>query len=186
MNIVGVEILFDKTFCEIPNVGHFAIEFTPMKLPMSLAKYTPTIEPVFCADYPEVVDVWEASVRATHHFLPEADILYFKPLILNEYLKAVHLTCIKDESGRILGFMGVHEDSLEMLFLHPDARGKGIGKHFILHAINDLKVQKVGVNEQNPQAVGFYKHMGFVVVSRSELDGLGKPYPILHMQLATT
>lgn len=125
----------------------------------------------------------EASVRATHHFLSEEDILYFKSLILNGHLKAVHLTCVKDEAGRILGFMGVHEDSLEMLFLHPDARGKGIGKHLILHGINDLKVKKVDVNEQNPQAVGFYKQLGFEVVSRSELDGLGKPYPILHMQL---
>ena len=79
--------------------------------------------------------------------------------------------------------MGVYEDSLEMLFLHPDARGKGIGKRLILHAINDLKVKKVDVNEQNPQAVGFYEHMGFEIISRSELDGLGKPYPILHMQL---
>jgi putative acetyltransferase len=145
--------------------------------------YLPMIESVFSTDYPEVVDVWEASVRATHHFLPEADILYFKPLILNDYLKAVHLTCVKDETGRILGFMGINEDSLEMLFLHPDARGKGIGKLLILHAINDLKVKKVDVNEQNPQAVGFYEHIGFVVVNRSELDGLGNPYPILHMHL---
>lgn len=183
MNIAGVEILFSKTFCKKMNARHFAFKFTPTKLRMNSPNYLPTIESVFPTDYPEVVDVWEASVRATHHFLPEADILYFKPLILNEYLKAVHLTCVKDESGRILGFMGVHEDSLEMLFLHPDARGKGIGKFLVLHAVNELKVKKVDVNEQNPQAVEFYEHIGFEIVNRSELDGLGKPYPILHMQL---
>ncbi len=141
------------------------------------------IEGVSPNEYPEIVEVWEASVRATHHFLPEADILYFKPLILNEYLEAVYLTCVKDASGQIRGFMGIHEDGLEMLFLHPDARNKGIGKLFVLHAINDLKVKKVDVNEQNPQAVGFYERMGFEIVSRSELDGLGKPYPIVHMRL---
>lgn len=141
------------------------------------------IEGVSPNEYPEIVEVWEASVRATHHFLSEADILYFKPLILNEYLEAVYLTCVKDASGQIRGFMGIHEDGLEMLFLHPDARNKGIGKLFVLHAINDLKVKKVDVNEQNPQAVGFYERMGFEIVSRSELDGLGKPYPILHMRL---
>lgn len=142
-----------------------------------------TIEPVVPNEYPEVTDVWEASVRATHHFLTESDILYFKPLILNDYLKAVELSCIKDDKGRILGFMGVHGDSLEMLFIHPDARGQGIGKQLLLHSIHHLNVQKVDVNEQNPQALGFYEHMGFVVVSRSERDGLGKPYPLLHMQL---
>ena len=141
------------------------------------------LEPIFPSDYPEVTEVWEASVRATHHFLPEADILYFNPLILNEYLKAVDVVCTKDPAGRILGFMGVHDDSLEMLFIHPNARGKGIGSQFVQHAIHQLNVRKVDVNEQNPLAVGFYEHMGFVVVGRSELDGLGKPYPILHMEL---
>jgi len=56
-------------------------------------------------------------------------------------------------------------------------------KLVILHAINDLKVKKVDVNEQNPQAIGFYEHIRFEIINRSELDGLGKPYPILHMQL---
>ena len=79
-------------------------------------------------DYPEILDVWEASVRATHHFLKEEDILYFRPLILNTYLDAVELRCIKDQEKAIIGFMGVAEQNLEMLFIHPDFRGKGLGK----------------------------------------------------------
>lgn len=142
-----------------------------------------TIELAQPSDFAEIVEVWEASVRATHHFLPESDIQYFKPLILNEYLKAVHLECIRSLEGAIVGFMGVHDDSLEMLFIHPNARGQGLGKVFVAHAIKDLGVKRVDVNEQNPQAVGFYERMGFQVISRSETDGLGKPYPILHMKL---
>ena len=142
-----------------------------------------TIELAQPSDYVEIVEVWEASVRATHYFLPESDIQYFKPLILNEYLKAVHLECIRNLEGAIVGFMGVHDDSLEMLFIHPNARGQGLGKVFVTHAIKDLGVKRVDVNEQNPQAVGFYEHMGFQVISRSETDGMGKPYPILHMKL---
>lgn len=38
------------------------------------------------------------------------------------------------------------------------------------------------VNEQNPQAIGFYQYMGFIVVKRSETDMEGKPYPILTMK----
>ncbi|WP_229599697.1 hypothetical protein [Runella slithyformis] len=87
------------------------------------------IEPVLPAEYPEVTDVWEASVRATHHFLTEADIRHFRPLILNEYLKAVSLSCIKDEEGRILGFMGVCGDSLEMLFIHPTLAGGALASN---------------------------------------------------------
>lgn len=135
------------------------------------------------SEYPAIVELWEASVRATHHFLKEEDILYFKPLILNHYLDAVELSCIRDDSGVILGFQGVAEENLEMLFIHPDQRGKGIGKALLVHAVQNLGIKKVDVNEQNEQALGFYQHYGFKVISRSELDPSGKPYPILHMEL---
>ncbi|WP_421978366.1 GNAT family N-acetyltransferase [Roseivirga seohaensis] len=134
-------------------------------------------------EFPAIVDVWEASVRATHHFLKEEDILYFKPLILNEYLKAVDLRCVRDSNNNIIGFIGVAEQNIEMLFIHPDARGKGIGKSLTEYAIKILHCIKVDVNEDNEQAVGFYQNMGFKIISRSELDGTGKPYPILHMEL---
>ena len=139
------------------------------------------IETVESNDYPEIVDVWEASVRATHHFLKEEDILHFKPLILNEYLDLVTLHCMRAASGRIIGFSGVADGKLEMLFIHPDWRGKGIGKQLLEHAIYSQHARAVDVNEQNPQAVGFYQHLGFVVKSRSALDGQGNPYPLLHM-----
>ncbi|QQX75281.1 MULTISPECIES: GNAT family N-acetyltransferase [Aequorivita] len=134
-------------------------------------------------EYKEVVNVWEASVRATHHFLKEEDIAYFKPLILNTYLDAVELRCYRDENYKINGFVGVIDGSLEMLFIHPTHIGKRIGKTLLEYAINSLNVNKVDVNEQNQQAVGFYKHCGFETIGRSELDPSGKPYPILHMEL---
>ncbi len=134
-------------------------------------------------EYKELVNVWEASVRATHHFLKEEDILYFKPLILNTYLDAVELKSTKTESGKIIGFLGVAEQNLEMLFIHPEYRGKQIGKTLLNYSIEKMNVIKVDVNEQNEQAVGFYKKCGFEISSRSESDPSGKPYPILHMEL---
>ena len=142
-----------------------------------------TIDNIQKTEYQEVVEVWEASVRATHHFLKEEDIAYFKPLILNTYLDAVELRCIRNNEREIMGFLGVAEKNLEMLFVHPDHRGKRIGKSLLDFSISHLEVTKVDVNEQNEQAVGFYKHCGFEVIDRSELDATGKPYPILHMAL---
>lgn len=134
-------------------------------------------------EYPEVVEVWEASVRATHHFLKEEDIAYFKPLILRDYLKAVDLRCVRGETGRILGFLGVADANIEMLFVHPGAMGTGVGKILMRYALDHFHTTKVDVNEDNPNARAFYEHFGFQVVRRSPLDGLGKPYPILHMSL---
>jgi putative acetyltransferase len=141
------------------------------------------INEILESEYPETVAVWEASVRATHDFLKEEDIVYFRPLILNEYLKAVDLKCVKDSQKKIIGFLGVADRKIEMLFIHPDVRGHGIGKMLVDYAIHHMQSTKVDVNEQNRQAVGFYEHLGFTVISRSELDSLGMPYPILHMEL---
>lgn len=134
-------------------------------------------------EYSEVVQVWEASVRATHHFLKEADIKYFKPLILNTYLDAVDLRCVRNGKEEIIGFSGVADGNLEMLFIHPTERGNGIGKALLEYSIKEQKVTKVDVNEDNGQAVGFYEKFGFKTYGRSELDSSGKPYPTLHMKI---
>ncbi|MEC7826407.1 MAG: GNAT family N-acetyltransferase, partial [Pseudomonadota bacterium] len=44
-------------------------------------------------DYVSLIEIWEASVRATHDFLPEANITALKPLILEHYFDAVALRC---------------------------------------------------------------------------------------------
>lgn len=141
------------------------------------------IQPVTATDYFELTELWERSVRATHHFLQEEHIQYFKPLILQQYLAAVALRCIKDKNGNILAFSGVLDGKLEMLFVDPLARGGGYGKRLLNYAIQEQAVTKVDVNEANEQAVGFYKHMGFVQTGYSELDGTGKPFPLIHLAL---
>jgi putative acetyltransferase len=136
------------------------------------------------SEYSTLLEIWECSVRATHHFLEKKDIEIFKKIIQEkDVFNHVNLTCVRGINNNILGFMGVSNDSLEMLFIDAPSIGKGIGKMLLLHAINDLNITKIDVNEQNKQALKFYEHFGFKVTSRSELDGTGKPYPILHMQL---
>ena len=136
------------------------------------------------AAYEKLMNIWEASVRATHHFLTEDDIRFFKKLILEKnYLNHVDLYCIRTEQNVILGFSGISGNKLEMLFLDPTARGLGLGKLLLIHAIDHLYVSEVDVNEQNIDAVAFYEHFGFKTISRSALDGTGKPFPILHMAL---
>ena len=139
--------------------------------------------PVHAADLPRVVDVWEASVRATHHFLTEADIQFFKPLVREELPHVAHLACMRDGDGQAAGFIGVEHNKVEMLFVYPSWRGQGIGRQLMTYAITDLGATLVDVNEQNPQAVGFYMRMGFVAIGRSAEDGLGKPFPLLHLRV---
>ena len=141
------------------------------------------IEKACKEDYPELLLVWERSVRATHDFLAEQDILSLRPLILEHYFDAVELFCVRGPEGKILGFSGVAEGNLEMLFIDPDNRGQGIGTALCRHAVDSLGVTRVDVNEQNPQALGFYEHFGFKIIDRSPLDGQGNPFPLLHLTL---
>lgn len=69
----------------------------------------------------------DTSVRETHDFLTESDIEFFKPLILNKYLDAVELRAAVDDTGMIVGFVGIAEGNIEMLFITPECRGKGVG-----------------------------------------------------------
>ncbi|MES3675756.1 acetyltransferase [Halomonas elongata] len=141
------------------------------------------IEIVEKDDRQRLIEIWEASVRATHDFLAEEDLQELKPLILEQYFDAVDLRCARSGDGEILGFCGVHDGNIEMLFISPDARGKGVGAMLAAYAIKEQGATKVDVNEQNEQALGFYQHIGFSVTGYSPVDGQGKPYPFLHMAL---
>jgi putative acetyltransferase len=141
------------------------------------------ISPAQTSDYSHLTEIWEASVRATHHFLSEADIAYFKPRVQAEFLPALELAVARDAQGHIVGFIGVAGQKIEMLFIHPTFRGLGIGRLLVDHALKNYDATSVDVNEQNEQAVGFYQRLGFCVQGRSPLDGMGKPFPLLHMKI---
>jgi putative acetyltransferase len=140
------------------------------------------ITAIEAADIPRTVEVWEASARATHTFLTEADIETLRPLVWQELPHLATLLGMRDTDGQVVGFVGVEENSVEALFIHPAWRGQGIGRQLLSYAVETLGATTLDVNEQNEQAVGFYRHMGFEVAGRSETDGLGHPFPLLHMR----
>ena len=125
-------------------------------------------------DFEELAEVWEASVRATHDFLSEADIRELRSLLPVRYLP---------DAGRIVAFIGLNGSHIAMLFVRPEYRGRGCGRKLVEWAVARQGADSVDVNEQNPQAVGFYLRMGFAVVGRSETDDADRPFPILHLRL---
>jgi len=135
------------------------------------------------ADHPLLLNIWLRSVRATHHFLQESDIEALLPQLRDNYLPAVELWVAIDADDSPLGFIGLSGNHVEMLFIEPDLRGKGIGRALLDHARSLHTQISVDVNEQNPEAVGFYLHYGFVQTGRSPLDGEGRPFPLLHLSL---
>lgn len=136
-----------------------------------------------CELLSELVACWRRSVEATHGFLTPHDVDRIAAYVPDAIAGVARLAVCRDADGRLLGFMGVEDAKVEMLFVEPDLRGRGVGKALLGHAVRQLGATEVDVNEQNEQAVGFYLRQGFEVASRSETDGMGDPFPILHLKL---
>ena len=131
----------------------------------------------------QLLAVWERSVQATHLFLSPEEIAEIKTYVPQALREVPHLIAAWGENGTPVAFMGIAGEKLEMLFLAPEERGQGLGKKLFQYGVEHFGIREVTVNEQNPQARGFYEHMGFRVCQRSEYDEQGKPYPILKMRL---
>lgn len=131
----------------------------------------------------QLLAVWEKSVRATHLFLSDSEINKIKEYVPQALKEIEHLIIAENQKGVPVAFMGTENQLLEMLFIDPDERGKGLGRKLLQLGITDYAVRELTVNEQNPQAKGFYEHMGFEVYKRTDTDEQGDSYPLLYMRL---
>ena len=129
-----------------------------------------------------LLQLWEASVRVTHDFLTESEIVRIGAYVPEALQSVRHLAVAKREDGSLAAFLGVEGRRIEMLFVAPEERGKGIGRVLVSFAAEQFSANEVTVNEQNAQAVGFYEKMGFAPYRRTQTDEQGGPYPLLYMK----
>ena len=127
-----------------------------------------------------LLQIWERSVRATHLFLSDAEVNRIKEYVPRAFEGVEHL--IVAEAEKPVAFMGTQNGRLEMLFVAPEERGRGIGRQLLQYGVESYGVFEVTVNEQNPQAVGFYERMGFETYKRTNTDEEGAPYPLLYVK----
>ena len=134
-------------------------------------------------EQPRLFQIWHDAVRATHGFLSEEDFQFYAALVRDEMLPAGEFWVAADQDDRPLGFMHLLDGKVEALFVDPSLHRKGIGRALMKHARDLSPKLKLEVSEQNPDGVAFYESLGFKQVGRSPLDGAGRPYPLLHMEL---
>ena len=135
-------------------------------------------------DRDRLLAIWERSVRATHHFLTESDVVGLLPLVAQELASGtVDWWVLLSAGETLIGFLGFSRDTIEALFVDPDHHGQGAGKFLVAHAQQLAGgALAVDVNEQNEAGVQFYEALGFSVAGRSATDMGGRPFPILHMK----
>lgn len=129
-----------------------------------------------------LTELWEASVRATHHFLREEDIENLMPYVTEGLASIRHLYVVFDTDAPT-AFIGIQDEKIEMLFVSPQYLRKGLGKQLVDMAVKNHQAVFVDVNEQNPGARAFYEKLGFVEFGRTEMDEQGNPFPIIALRL---
>lgn len=130
----------------------------------------------------QLVALWKVSVTASHHFLTGNDIERLIPFV-EMGISSINNLIIMSDKETPIAFIGVEDEKVEMLFVSPDYFGKGVGSDLMKYVLDNYDVKYVDVNEQNPSAIGFYKHLSFMVFERTEVDDQGNPFPILKMKL---
>jgi putative acetyltransferase len=133
-------------------------------------------------DGQRAIDIWRAAVDATHHFLTLADRAEIDELV-RDFLPRTEMWLAADEADRPIAFMIASEGRMEGLFVDPAYHGRGVGRALVTHALTEGSALMTDVNEQNPAALAFYEHLGFVRTGRSETDEDGRPYPLIHLRL---
>ncbi|MGM9804902.1 MAG: GNAT family N-acetyltransferase, partial [Candidatus Aphodosoma sp.] len=78
--------------------------------------------------------LWEASVRASHHFLREEDIEYLKPYV-TEGLAGIRHLYVAADADAPTAFIGIQDEKIEMLFVSPQYLRKGLGKQLVDMAV---------------------------------------------------
>lgn len=130
----------------------------------------------------ELLEIWESSVRFTHLFLSDDEINNIKEFVPQALSDVPVLIIAENKKGKSIGFMGIADKMLEMLFISNENRRAEIGKQLLQYEIKKYSINEVTVNEQNPLAKVFYECMGFRTYKRTELDEQGNPYPLLYMK----
>lgn len=142
------------------------------------------VRPAQPEDGEQLLALWERSVRATHHFLQDSDVVSLRPHVAEALASdAVGWWVLLSAQQSVIGFLGFATDTIEALFIDPAQSRQGGGRFLVAHAQRLAGgALAVDVNEENVAARLFYEALGFAVVGRSPTDAGGRPFPILHMK----
>jgi len=80
-----------------------------------------------------------------------------------------HKYLLAKDDDRVIGYIGIEkildEEHIINMAVHPDYRGKGIGKRLMQHVLNDEEVFFLEVRASNETAKKIYEKYGFKVIN---------------------
>ena len=123
-------------------------------------------------DIDMVAQIWLEVNIQTHHFIPEK---YWE-----EQFNAVKQMLpqsevyVYEESDKVLGFMGLTDNSIEGIFVSMNSQSGGIGKQ-LLDFVKGIKTGlSLHVYQKNKRAIRFYQREKFIIQSESIDENTGE------------
>ena len=132
-------------------------------------------------DVPRALEIWRTAVDATHGFLTRQDRAEIDAMVAEQFLPNAELWLVIGEGDYPVGFLIMDGEMIDALFVDPSFHGQGFGTALLDHALALSPNSTVDASEQATNALPFYLSRGFRVVGRSETDGQGRPYPLIHL-----
>ena len=140
-----------------------------------------TIRPYHAAtDLKPLSTIWLDASRIAHAFIGIERLLEQQHLIEEQYLPNAQ-TSVACLSGKPVGFISLLDTFIGGIFVSPHHQGKGIGRALIAHALAEKGELTLEVYAENGQAMRFYQGLGFVELSRREVDDSGLPFANVRM-----
>lgn len=131
------------------------------------------------ADFDVLTEIWEHGARSTHHFMDDDDFAEARPVIRDRLLPSMDVS-VAEVDGAPVGFIGMRESHVVLLYLEPDHTRRGIGSALLRH-VDRAGPLSVEVYEGNTDGMAFYRHGGFVESRRLPTDTFGRPFPVVHL-----
>lgn len=161
------------------------LTFQGAQVPMNLS-FTLFSQSKFPQMLTALLDLWEDSVRVSHTFLTKQHIAEIKPEVKVALKSSQNIITATDKKD-FLGFIGVEDNKIEMLFVASKSFRKGVGKALLKEALErylkDYPDILVDCNEQNTQGLAFYESLGFEKIGMSKKDSAGRNFPIVHLKI---
>ena len=126
-------------------------------------------------DRDRLAEIWLAASRVGHPFLSETELLDQQAKVRNTYLPQAENWVVEDNGSQV-GFIGLIDNFIGGLFVDPTAHGSGHGKALVLYAATLKGTLDLEVYAANVAAIGFYRRLGFLEVSRSQRDVVAAPF----------
>lgn len=126
------------------------------------------------ADVDTVAQIWLDTNLKAHDFIA-AEYWKSNYAVVKEMFLQAEIYLYEDEKTRqVVGFVGLHDNYIEGIFVCGEAQSRGIGRQLLEFVKERKTFLKLSVYQKNVRAIQFYEREGFQIESENVDEDTGE------------